>query len=133
MNEAVVQLTLAGSSVTTANDNSLWAWNANQGLTLIAREGDLFEVAPGDFRTISTWITRNTSDGSGATMGLNDNGSGAMYLLFSDGTRAAVSYNISAVPEPTTVAGIGLGLLVLAIRRRKRQYSDSVIHHFRQQ
>jgi hypothetical protein len=45
---------LAGNGVDSTNNIGIWATDRTSAMQLIARTGDLLEVAPGDFRTIST-------------------------------------------------------------------------------
>lgn len=50
--------------------------------------------------------------------GLNTQGQMAFYALFDDGSTSLVLANPSAVPEPATLAALGLGATAL-LRRRK--------------
>jgi hypothetical protein len=121
LDQTLMTLSLAGTGVGTTNDSSLWQWDPSAGLNLVAREGDLFEVASGDFRTISGWTLRFQPDGGGATASLNDNGVAAFYLSFTDGSRAAVRMNLFAVPEPGSLGVLGLIAVGVASRLRRRR------------
>jgi hypothetical protein len=79
--------TLTGSGVTGGNDRGFWATDANGATQLIAREGDLLEVAPGDFRTISLLsFFGNSGNGDGRRSGFNDVGQLAFLADFTDGS-----------------------------------------------
>jgi len=49
-------------AVTTNDDFGIWMEDGEGGLTLIAREGEMLEVAPGDFRTISGLVELGFND-----------------------------------------------------------------------
>jgi hypothetical protein len=78
--------TLAGGLTTAANDTGIWAQTLGGVLTLIAREGQAMEVAPGSIRTISTLsLARGTNeDGHGSAF--NNRGALAFTATFTDGS-----------------------------------------------
>jgi len=84
---------------------SLWVYDPASGVHYIARIGDLFEVLPGDSRTIGSF--------SFASNGLNDAGELALKLGFTDGSSGIFLTN---VPEPAILMAIASSALVL--RRR---------------
>jgi hypothetical protein len=109
-----------GGGTTTANDTALWAQDQNGLLRLIVREGDLFEVAPGDFRTISLITFQSQSaGGDGLARGFNDNYQLALRLFFTNNTSGVFVTSIT-VPEP---GGLVLSLLMfpgLLVRCKQR-------------
>jgi hypothetical protein len=127
----VVKSALVGPSVTTNNDFGLWLVDASGQMSLLLREGDLFDVDPGigvDERIISG-LTIGGRDSvfnnDSRTNGLTDNNWITLELQFNDGTNAIVVSNLT-VPEPTSIMSLGLGsVLVFAVRRRCR---CAVIH-----
>ncbi len=77
---------VSGPGVNGGNDTGLWAEDPSGELTLIVREGDPLEVAPGDVR-IMTWLNLvNGSAGGGRSTGFNDAGQIAFGSSFTDGS-----------------------------------------------
>jgi hypothetical protein len=94
-------LKIGVGGVTDANDRGLWGQDATGGLQLIVREGDLMRVAPGDFRTISSFIFYEGSvDDDDRGIGINDLGQVAFRASFTDGSSGVFVATI-AVPEPS--------------------------------
>jgi hypothetical protein len=90
--------------------NGIWATDRRGALQLIARSGDLLEVAPGDFRTIAGFSfyetdTLNTPTGNsdGRRSGFNNLGQLAFYARFTDETAGMFVSNRVAIPEPSTI------------------------------
>lgn len=110
---------LTGVGIDSSNDYGLWAQDPEGLLQLVAREGDLLEVAVGDFRTVSSlFVLAGPSGGQdGEPMAFNDSGQLAFNVLFTDGTRAAIVAN---VPEPATLSLVFLGVIFTSNRRQKR-------------
>jgi hypothetical protein len=84
----------------------IWATDRAGVLQLIARTGDLLEVAPGDFRTIGGLLfglyePTGNSDGRGS--GFNNLGQLAFWSSFTDGSSGIFVSNAVAVPEPSTI------------------------------
>jgi hypothetical protein len=105
--------------VDTTNDNGIWAADAGGSLTLIAREGDLLEVAPADFRTISTLdFFGGTGNGDGVASGFNDIGQLAFLATFTDGSSGVFVSSLAAVPEPASALLLLIGLMAMCPRRR---------------
>jgi hypothetical protein len=78
---------LTGPGVTGANDGSLWFSNAAGTLSLIARDGDPLEVAPGDTRIVSSLFFQGGSgDEDGLSCGFNDLGQVVFHAAFTDGS-----------------------------------------------
>src|SRR5690606_22350888 len=75
---------LIGSGIDETNDSGIWATNTSGVLQLIAREGDPFEVAPGDSRIVSR--LGFATDTGGESRGFNGLGQLAFAAYFADGT-----------------------------------------------
>jgi hypothetical protein len=97
-------LALFRGGVTSTNNEGIWATDPQGQLTLIVREGELFEVAPGDLRMVD-------AIGGGP---INDAGTLALSLHFSDGTSGIFT---ATVPEPGALTLIVLGFPALLRRR----------------
>ena len=102
---------LTGSGVDSTNDHGIWETGSTGALQLIARTGDMLEIAPGDIRTIS-------SLGGIANSGFNNLGQLAFYASFTDGTSGIFVSNRVAVPEPSSLLLLCLGSLAALWRRR---------------
>ena len=115
-----------GTGVSFGNDQGIWAQNLSGSLTLIAREGDLFDVNDDplidDFRTIlSLAFVGGSGNEDGYASGFNDRGQVAFRANFNDGTSGVfVSNLVAAIPEPGGVTLLGLVSLALAIQRRRK-------------
>jgi hypothetical protein len=120
------QLQTGAGGVTSANDVGIWAEDLAGVLRLIVREGDLLEVLPGDFRTVSSLIMRGgTGADSGQGSGFNDAGQVAFIANFTDGTSGVFVSDVATIPEPRAmVMGIAGLLWVGAMRRRGNQVPD---------
>jgi hypothetical protein len=94
--------TLKGSSVNTSNDIGIWATDVNGVLQLIAREGDMLEVAPSQFRTINglEFSVGSSGNGDGRPSGFNDVGQVAFSATFTDGTSGVFVSNLVATIVP---------------------------------
>ncbi|MBB6428984.1 PEP-CTERM sorting domain-containing protein [Algisphaera agarilytica] len=107
-----------GGAVDSTNGTGLFAY-ADGELSLIARAGDLFTVLLADGiteeqRTISFISFGSTVDNG--TPALNNEGQLAFTLSFTDGSGGIF---VATIPEPTTLALLGMSGLTLATRRRK--------------
>ena len=106
----------AAAGVTGDNDGSLWWADATGTLELVVREGNLFEVAPGDQRTISVIGFDSGSNGEDGTYSaLGEDGLLTFGLTFTDASTGTFT---AAVPEPGSALLLGLGALGLLARRR---------------
>ena len=108
------------NNVTTTNDQGLFAWDPNVGMSLIAREGDSL-ASIGIDMTVTAINLFNQANAEGGANALSDNG----WLTFRvTGTPLAGSTDTSAivrtqlVPEP---AVIGLAALLLPLMGRRRR------------
>jgi hypothetical protein len=115
---------LDGSKVTDANDRAIVAQDVNGSLRLIALEGDLIEVAPGDARQISTlrFLGSGTEDfrelqTQSLNNGFNDRGEIIFVATFTDGTSGVFLSSLVAIPEPATPMLILSSLAVLSTFR----------------
>jgi MYXO-CTERM domain-containing protein len=98
------------------NNSGIFAYTPAGGICLVARTADLFEVAPGDFRQISSLGGIVSSGGSdGRVRSLNDNGLLVFQLDFTDGTSGIFT---ASIPSPSAAALLALGFLAASRRRR---------------
>jgi len=109
---------LRGVSDDSPGTIGLWASDPRGELQLIAREGDLMEATPGDFRMIDqleaftsipgyagygSGIGR-TGNSDGRPSIFNDRGQIVFSATFTDGSSGIFISNVAAVPEPSTIA-----------------------------
>lgn len=88
---------LAGSGVDETNNRGIWATDTAGILQLIARTGDLLEVAPGDLRTIdelSMHVFNGSSDGRPSAF--NNLGQLVFAATFTDGSQGVFVSNAVA-------------------------------------
>jgi hypothetical protein len=98
------------------NNSALFGWDPAGGLCLLARTGDFFEVAPGDFRTIASLGSLVSSGGQdGRTQSLSSNGKIAFQLSFSDGSGGVF---LATIPSAGSLPLLGMAGLLAARRRR---------------
>lgn len=105
-----------GEILTQLRDGTLLGTNVLGQLTIVARPGDSIQVAPGDFRTISTIQFEISGNASGGPTQLNDSGLVSIAATFTDGTSGVFVSNALAVPEPSTLLLAALGI-ALCLRR----------------
>jgi hypothetical protein len=98
---------LTGSGVDNTNDRGVWA-QLGAGLELIAREGNSFEVAPGDLREIDVLSFFGGPDQ------FNNLGQILFHASFTDGSQGLF---VASVPEPGTTL-ILTSLMPLILRRQ---------------
>ncbi|QQS07834.1 MAG: hypothetical protein IPK69_07370 [Phycisphaerales bacterium] len=119
LGQVVFQATLNGAGIAGGaggNNSGLFAYVPGTGICLIARTSDLFEVAPGDFRTISSLGGIAQSGGQdGRTQSLSESGLLAFELDFTDGSSGVF---VTTIPTPGALALLGVSGL-LATRRRR--------------
>jgi len=117
LDQVVFLSKLIGSGVDFSNNEALWVRDPNSGVRLLGRKGDIVEIAPGDFRTISQLIAYGSAGHqTGHLSGLSENGMLAYGFRFTD--DALISY-LTTVPEPTSVVLLLAGISILASRRRR--------------
>lgn len=92
--QVALQTRLYGEGVNNDNDMGIWATDRQGNLTLIVREGEWLEVAPGDFQFIKylRWMY-STGGEEGYGRQFNDSG----QLVFSSSTAGVF---VASLPEP---------------------------------
>jgi hypothetical protein len=106
--QTAFQAGLTGSGVSPTNNFGIWATDLTGALQLIARTGDLLEVGPCDFRTISLLRFRGeTGNSDGRPSAFNNQGQLAFFARFTDGTSGIFVSNRVAIPEPGTILLLG--------------------------
>jgi MYXO-CTERM domain-containing protein len=112
-----VTLTGPGVSVGLGNGSALFGWDPVLGMQLIARTGDLFQVATGDERLVTSIGGIASSGGQdGRVRSLNDAGLLAFELDFADGSSGIFT---ATIPSPASLAPLALAALVARRRRRR--------------
>lgn len=111
--------TLTGADVDNTNDRGLWATDLDGLVTLVIREGDLFDVDDDpineDYRTVASIINYvGIGNEGGRASSFNDAGQLAFSATFTDGSSGVF---VATIPEPTSLAL--LSLTGLAMRRRR--------------
>jgi hypothetical protein len=132
--QVAFQAFLAGPGI--GNPHSgIWAEDVLGELHLIARMGDLLEVAPNDFRTIVAMDLFGTFTGgfgneSGYSSGFNERGQVAFSASFTDGTSGIFVSDLVAVPEPSAffLLSIGSASLLRRLHQRLRLHVRVVVH-----
>jgi hypothetical protein len=91
---------LAGSGVNSTNNRGIWATDWTGVLQLIARRGELLEVAPGDFRTLGDLdFVTGTGNGDSRPSGFNNLGQLVFWASFMDGSQGVfVSNKVAGLP-----------------------------------
>lgn len=106
---------LDGNGIDDSNNFGLWATDPAGTLRLIVRTGDLLEVVPGEFRTISGLKAG----------GFNNIGQVAFRATFTDGSQGLFVSSIAAIPEPTSMCLLILGTVGgVSHRFRRRTICD---------
>ena len=108
---------LQGPGVDSTNNFGIWAVGAH-GLELVARTGQLFEVAPGDQRTIESLLFGTNAVQSFRGMGFNDLGQLAFFAKFTDGSKGIFVADVGTIPEPHSIGLLAIGLAMAWNYRR---------------
>jgi len=111
---------LFDSMVVDPQDGPLQAlyWSSRAGEVVpVVHEGQVLEVQPGEFRTVSQAVIEQESD-SPIQRPLEDNGDVVFTALFDDGTTGLFVASVAA-PEPAAVALDVAALVTLAARARR--------------
>jgi hypothetical protein len=113
---------VTGGGIDFGNDLGIWATDLDGQLQLIAREGDTFEIAPGDSRTIQyLGFVAGSGNEDGLPSGFNDLGQLAFMASFTDGSSGIFVSNLVAIPEPATLILASIALFTRrAFARRER-------------
>ncbi|MBK7874219.1 MAG: hypothetical protein IPJ77_00430 [Planctomycetes bacterium] len=85
--QVLFQTLLSGG---TSAGEALFVWDAIGGVRPVLLTGDVFEVNPGDFRTVNAFGGLVASNTDGATLSFGHDGKLALRLNFTDGTSAIV-------------------------------------------
>jgi hypothetical protein len=102
--------------------DGIWLFDPSAGLLPIAYSGELFQVAPGDFREINVVEMYSGSGGQdGLGTSLNDSGQIAFLAAFTDGSSGIFRADVS-VPEPTILPMFVASSWLL----RRRRVADEV-------
>lgn len=118
--QVALTVTLAGIGVGDSNDQGIFATDRTGAPHLIARTGDLLEVAAGDSRVVShLQFAGGSGGGDGRRIGLNRAGQVAFRAVFADGSSGAFVSNLVAVPEPTALGLAALSSFAFLWRRRR--------------
>jgi hypothetical protein len=103
-----------------AQGAGIWAQDSAGNLHPIVWTGQQLEVAPGDVRTVSfVSFSGNGNNEEGHRSGFNDRGQLAFWAQFPGGGASGIFVsNLVAIPEPGTLALVGIPALVMLLRRR---------------
>ncbi|HYO23433.1 MAG TPA: choice-of-anchor tandem repeat NxxGxxAF-containing protein [Lacipirellulaceae bacterium] len=107
------------ASVNAGNDAGIWAENQQGVLTLVAREGDLFQVAPGDLRTLASLsFGEMFRRDERRTITFTDDFKLAFAATFTDGSSGVFTATL-AVPEPAAIQILLAAFLAAVIGGRR--------------
>jgi hypothetical protein len=119
-------LTQGVAGVSSSNDQGLWLHHRNGVLTLIAREGDQLDIAPGpatDLRSIFYLDSISSISGlPNQRRMLNNRGEVLFYAEFNNGTSGL--FLTGQVPEPSTLTIALIALLSTVNSRRPRRRKE---------
>jgi hypothetical protein len=111
---------VVGGGTTVTGTRGLWAQDQNGNLRLVLRQGEMFEVAPGDVRLITGIDFHSQSaGGDGLSRGFNDNYQLGLRIFFSNNTSGVFVTSIT-VPEPAGLALILSAFSMLFARCKQR-------------
>ena len=111
---------LTGEGVDSSNNCGVWAEDRNGLLTLVIREGDQLEVAPGDVRTVlSVFMTSGEAALSGSedgrVMNFNDAGQLAFRVIFTDFSGGILVSSFSTPGDLDGDGVVGAGDLIILL------------------
>lgn len=110
------------ASLSGGNGGGIWATDRTGVLQLIARTGQLLEVAPGDLRTTSNLrFNGGTGNSDGRPSGFSNRGQLTFFARFTDGSEGIFVSNLVTIPEPSSLSLIAIGLIATSAQRRRRQ------------
>lgn len=120
LSDVVFQAILSGPGVTAANERALYAWSPLAGFAPVVRTGQLLEVSPGVFKTLSAFDLMPVGSGGsdGRAMMLNDRHELVFTARFTDGSSAIY---VTTVPAPISLPVLVGGLAALGRRRHRSQ------------
>jgi hypothetical protein len=108
---------LAGPGIDNLHNRGFW-WGDTAGtVNKIVQEGEVVEIRPGDFRTISELFTPSFPTGGqdGLPRALNDFGEFVFRASFTDGSQAVL---VAMIPEPASMGFIFIAAGLVCCRRR---------------
>ncbi|HMO86080.1 MAG TPA: hypothetical protein PKC18_14290 [Lacipirellulaceae bacterium] len=115
-------LQLGSGGVNPNNNWGLWAQDGFGDLALVARSGNLMEVAPGDFRTVVDLHLGGASTGDGRSpLASTDGITLGFYASFTDGSSGIFTATVQSrvVPEPAALWLVMPALLTIRAGRRQ--------------
>lgn len=117
--QVVFRSDVQGPGVTSLNAGALWAVDSAGRRFLIAREGNPFEVADGDFRIIrQIRIPERSKGDDGRGQIISDAGEVVFELRFADQTYGVF---VASIPEPASLSLLAVGAAALLSTRRRRR------------
>ncbi len=96
-------------------DGTFGVWGTDRGgiLREVMHSGDVLQVAPGDYRTVSgVAFLGGSGNSDGRASGFSDNGQLAFWASFTDGSSGIFVSDALAVPEPATLTLAALALVM---------------------
>ena len=111
---------LTGEGVDGSNNFGVWAEDRNGLLTLVIREGDQIEVAPGDVRTVlkvfmTTGETFISGGEDGRRMNFNDAGQLAFRVIFTDFSGGILVSSFSVPADLDGDGSVGVSDLLILL------------------
>ncbi len=111
---------LTGEGVDSSNNFGVWAEDPNGLLTLVIREGDQIEVAPGDVRTVlrvfmTTGETFISGGEDGRLMNFNDAGQLAFRVIFTDFSGGIIVASFSTPGDLDGDGSVGASDLLILL------------------
>lgn len=116
---------VAGTGISSANDEGIWAQDRSGELRLIIKEGDAVETNPGEFRTIQAL---RFVGNFGTHSGFNDAGELVFHATFVGGGNGIFVSDAVAVPEPSSCVIVLAMAFMALIGIRRRDNKDHAVH-----